>query len=257
MRSTLLGLAGAVAAVVSFSGLMRDLPAPQILEQIELPEQSVVYDRTGKTELARFGEFNRDVVTFDEIPPVLVDATTAVEDRTFWENSGFDPVGIVAAGLDALRGNARGASTITQQLVRQRLLTTDTSATAVAQTERSAERKLKEIIQSIRVTQAFPGEAGKQRIMAAYLNQNYYGNESYGVAAAARELLRGPAEGHHPRPGGDPRLAAQGPVLLRPGPERRRDSASTPTSPRTPARSRSWWSRRTPRSSSAATRSST
>ncbi len=186
---TLLGLAGAGASIAAFGGLMRDLPGPQILEQIELPEQSIVYDRTGKIELARFGEFNREVVTFDEIPPVLVDATTAVEDRTFWENSGFDPVGIIAAGLDALRGNARGASTITQQLVRQRLLTTDTSAGAAPQTQRSADRKLREIIQSIRVTQAFPKEEGKQRIMAAYLNQNYYGNESYGVAAAARSYF--------------------------------------------------------------------
>ncbi len=182
---TLLGATGAGIAVAAFSGLSRDLPDPLILERIELPEQSVVRDRSGTTELARFGEFNRKVVSFDQIPPVLVDAMTAVEDRTFWENSGFDPVGIIAAGLDALRGNARGASTITQQLVRQRLLTGDTSADAVAQTQRSAERKLKEIIQSIRVTQAFPGEEGKQRIMAAYLNQNYYGNESYGAAAAA------------------------------------------------------------------------
>ncbi|MHB8893377.1 MAG: transglycosylase domain-containing protein, partial [Candidatus Limnocylindrales bacterium] len=186
---TLLGGVGAVLGVSVFSGLMKDLPDPRSLETIELPEQSVVYDRTGAVELARFGEFNREVVTFDEIPPVLVDATTAVEDRTFWENSGFDPVGIIAAGLDALRGNARGASTITQQLVRQRLLTADLSADAVAQTQVSAERKLREIIQSIRVTQAFPGEDGKQRIMAAYLNQNYYGNESYGVAAAAESYF--------------------------------------------------------------------
>ena len=135
---TLLGLAGAGASVVAFAGLTQNLPSPLTLEQIEMPQQSIVYDRTGTTELARFGEFNREVVTFDQIPPVLVDATTAVEDRTFWENSGFDPVGIIAAGLDAIRGNARGASTITQQLVRQRLLTTDTSANAVAQTERSA-----------------------------------------------------------------------------------------------------------------------
>jgi len=186
---TLLGATAAGIVVGAFADLSKDLPDPLILERIELPEQSVVYDRTGSVELARFGEFNRDVVTFDQIPPVLVDATTAVEDRSFWENSGFDPVGIIAAGFDALRGNARGASTITQQLVRQRLLTDDTSADAVAQTQRSAERKLREIIQSIRVTQAFPGEEGKQRIMAAYLNQNYYGNESYGVAAAARSYF--------------------------------------------------------------------
>ena len=86
------------------------------------------------------------------------------------------------AGLDALRGRARGASTITQQLVRQRLLDDDLRPGPGS----LAERKLKEIIQSIRVTQAYPGEPGKQRIIAAYLNQNYYGNESYGVEAAAR-----------------------------------------------------------------------
>ena len=97
----------------------------------------------------------------------------------------FDPVAIAAAGLDAIRGRPRGASTITQQLVRQRLLTDD----GVAQTELTASRKVKEIIQSIRVTQAFPGEEGKQRIIAAYLNQNYYGNESYGVAAAAQSYF--------------------------------------------------------------------
>jgi tetratricopeptide (TPR) repeat protein len=189
----LLGAAGSVAAVVRFGGLVDDLPNPSLLEQIELPEQSVIYDRTGTVQLATFGEFNRAVVTFDEIPPVLVDATTAVEDKTFWDNSGFDPLGIVAAGFDALRGQARGASTITQQLVRQRLLSVDGSA----RTEVSAERKVREIVQSIRLTQAFPGEAGKQRIMAAYLNQNYYGNESYGVKAAAKYCVGG---GDLPRP---------------------------------------------------------
>jgi membrane peptidoglycan carboxypeptidase len=183
-----LALLGAIAAVVMVGGYVRlsaNLPDPTLLEQIQLPEQSIVYDRTGKQELARFGQFNREVVTFDQIPPVLVDATTAVEDRTFWDNAGFDPVGILASGLDALRGNARGGSTITQQLVRQRLLTADQTA----QTDRTFTRKIKEIIQSIRVTQAYAGVAGKQRIMTAYLNQNYYGNDSYGVAAAAQSYF--------------------------------------------------------------------
>ena len=179
------GAIGAGVAVAGYTSLSSGLPSPAMLEQIQLPEQSVVWDRDHKVELARFGEFNREVVTFDEIPPVLVDATTAIEDSTFWENAGFDPVGIVASGIDAIRGRPRGASTITQQLVRQRLLTTN----GEAQTEVTATRKIKEIIQSIRVTEAFPGEAGKQRIMAAYLNQNYYGNDSYGVAAAARSYF--------------------------------------------------------------------
>ena len=127
----------------------------------------------------------RDVVTFDQISPTLIDATTAVEDHTFWSNAGFDPLGIVSAALDSLTGRARGASTITQQLVRQRLL----PQALVQDPSRTFERKAKEIIQSIRLTQAYPGEDGKQKIITAYLNQNYYGNQDYGVAAAARDYF--------------------------------------------------------------------
>src|SRR5919197_4090478 len=100
-------------------------------------------------------------------------ATPAVEDRSFWTNSGFDPAAIISAGLDALRGNPRGASTITQQLVRQRLLEPD----LVRDPHRTIERKLEEIIQSIRLTkQVGGGEKGKQHIIAYYPHQNSYGN---------------------------------------------------------------------------------
>ncbi len=80
----------------------------------------------------------------------------------------------------SLRGDSRGASTITQQLVRERLL----DPALVQDPHRTAERKLKEIIQSIRLTEAYPGVEGKQKIITAYLNQNYYGNQAYGVKAA-------------------------------------------------------------------------
>jgi membrane peptidoglycan carboxypeptidase len=178
-----LGLIAAVAAVGFYTSLASDseLPNPRTLTTYVLPEETVILDRTGKRELARFGDARREVVTFEEIPPLVLDATTSIEDKTFWENAGFDPVAIIAAGLDSLRGNSRGASTITQQLVRQRLL----PAELVQDPGRTAERKLKEIIQSIRVTQAFPGELGKRDIITAYLNQNYYGNQLYGIKAAA------------------------------------------------------------------------
>ena len=179
---TALGAVGAVAVVGLYTTLAAGLPDPSQLEQMQLIQQSVVYARDRTTQLATFGTENRTVLAFGDIPPVIVDATTAVEDSTFWDNSGFDPVGILASGIDALRGRPRGGSTITQQLVRQRLLTTN----GTAQTETTITRKIKEIIQSIRVTQAYPGVAGKQRIIAAYLNQNYYGNDTYGVAAAVR-----------------------------------------------------------------------
>ena len=119
-------------------------------------------------------------MTFADIPPALIDATTSIEDKTFWENSGFDPAGFVAAAIDTIQGRDRGGSTITQQLVRARLLPSSAFEGSVY------ERKAKEIIQSIRLTEAYPGEAGKQTIIEKYLNQNFYGNRSYGVAAAAR-----------------------------------------------------------------------
>jgi membrane peptidoglycan carboxypeptidase len=177
------GAVGGGVAIATFLSLDDgSLPPVSALDDLPFPAQSVVYARDGDTVLARFGDFQRTKVEWKDIPPVLVDATTAVEDRTFWENPGFDPIAIAAAALDTFRGNGRGASTITQQLVRQRLLEPE----LVQDSGRTAERKLKEIIQSIKLTQAFPGDTGKQQVMTAYLNQNYYGNDSYGVAAAAR-----------------------------------------------------------------------
>jgi membrane peptidoglycan carboxypeptidase len=187
-----LGGLGAIAVVGGYLALARNLEEPRALENLTFPEESVVFDRTGQTELARFGEFRRDVATWDELrmAAVVVDATTAIEDRTFWTNPGFDPVAIIASGIDALRGNPRGASTITQQLVRQRLLDSE----LVQDPDRTIERKLKEIIQSIRLTQTYPGEKGKEAIITAYLNQNFYGNDSYGVKAAARSYFDKPIE---------------------------------------------------------------
>ncbi len=182
----LVGLVGALGVVGVFAAYSQDLADPRDLEKIEFIQESVVYDRTGQVELARFsaGE-RRELVAFDDIPPILIDATTAIEDRSFWTNTGFDPVGIVSAALDTLRGDERGASTVTQQLVRQRLLDPE----LVRDPDRRVERKIKEIIQSIRVTEAYPGVEGKQRVITAYLNQNYYGNNSYGIKAAAKSYF--------------------------------------------------------------------
>ena len=181
----LVGLVGAAGAVAGYSYLSRDLQDPKSrLEAIEFSQQTTVYDRTGETVLARLGDDRRVVVTFDQIPPALIDATTSIEDKTFWDNAGFDPLGFVSAAIDTINGRDRGGSTITQQLVRARLLP------ASAFTGSIYERKAKEIIQSIRLTEAYPGEAGKQTIMEKYLNQNFYGNRSYGVQAAARSYWR-------------------------------------------------------------------
>jgi len=186
--ATFLAVAGVafVGAVSAYAYYSSDLDEPSALEDIAFNQQSIIWDRTGKVELARFGAERREVVTFDEISPALLDAVTAVEDKTFWTNSGFDPVALGAAAIDTLQGDGRGASTLTQQLVRQRLL----DPALVQDPERTVERKIKEIIQSIRVTQAYPGLDGKRRIITAYYNQNFFGNNNYGIRAAAKDYFR-------------------------------------------------------------------
>jgi membrane peptidoglycan carboxypeptidase len=174
------GLLGAAGVVSAFSYYSQGLPEPtEVFGNLKFAEVTSVYDRANKVQLATFARERRDVVAFDEISPLVVDATTSIEDKTFWENAGFDPAGIVSAGLDTISGNARGASTITQQLVRNRLLPESAFTTTY-------ERKIREIIQSIRLTQAYPGDEGKKQIIAAYLNDNFYGSNNYGIAAASR-----------------------------------------------------------------------
>ena len=85
----------------------------------------------------------------------MLDATTAIEDKDFWSNPGFDAAGFVAATVDTLSGHPRGGSTITQQLVRARLLPESAFAGS------REERKIREIIQSLRLTEAYPGAGGQ------------------------------------------------------------------------------------------------
>ncbi|HXQ96360.1 MAG TPA: transglycosylase domain-containing protein [Candidatus Acidoferrales bacterium] len=170
------GFVAFLGALGAYGYFSQGLADPHVLDNLQLNQESVIYDRNG-VQLATFGSQQREVVQFDQVPGIVIDATTSIEDKTFWTNSGFDPAGILAAIRDTLSGTQRGASTITQQLVRQRLL----DPALVADPNRKVERKIKEIIQSIRLTQTL----SKQQIMQDYLNGNFYGNNSYGIAAAA------------------------------------------------------------------------
>jgi membrane peptidoglycan carboxypeptidase len=179
------GVAGFLGVVAAYSYYSQGLPDPKVLlTALVFDQQTTITDRSGKTELARLGERKREVVTFADIPPEMIDATTAIEDKDFWSNPGFDLGGFVSATVDTLNGRPRGGSTITQQLVRQRLLPPS------AFDGSREERKIREIIQSLRLTQAFPGVEGKQQIITAYLNQNFYGDQSYGIAAAAQTYFK-------------------------------------------------------------------
>ena len=176
------GLALAVGVGV-VGAMAKGLPDPATLGSLTFNQPTIIYDRTGQIELARFERENRFVVAFDDVPTLILDATTTAEDRTFWTNDGFDALAIAAAAIQNVQGDSgeRGASTITQQLVRARLLPQD-----VIQGSDKYLRKVLEIIQASRLTEAFPGQDGKKRIIASYLNEIYYGHESYGIAAAAR-----------------------------------------------------------------------
>ncbi|HET9456830.1 MAG TPA: transglycosylase domain-containing protein [Candidatus Limnocylindrales bacterium] len=174
------GAAGLLGVVAAYGYYSEGLPDPKAqLAELDFDQQTRVYDKTGDIELARLGERKRELVAFAELPDEVLDATTAIEDKDFWDNPGFDLAGFVSATIDTVNGRPRGGSTITQQLVRARLLP------AFAFEGSREERKIREIIQSIRLTQAYPGVKGKQEIITAYLNQNFYGNHSYGIKAAA------------------------------------------------------------------------
>jgi membrane peptidoglycan carboxypeptidase len=184
-----LGSVGFITAVSAYAYYARDLPDPsEALEGLGFDQPSIIYDRTGTVVLARLGVLKRELVTFDQIPAEVLDATTAIEDKDYWTNPGFDLGAFISASLDTLQGKPRGGSTITQQLVRARLLPAKAFEGSVY------ERKAREIIQSIRLTQAYPGQDGKEKIITAYLNQNFYGNQLYGISAAAKGYFGVPME---------------------------------------------------------------
>jgi membrane peptidoglycan carboxypeptidase len=174
------GVAAFLGVTAAYSYYSEGLPDPKVLlTELDFDQQTRVTDRTG-FELARLGERKREVVTFAELTGEILDATTAIEDKDFWDNPGFDLAGFLSATVDTVNGRPRGGSTITQQLVRARLLPPSAFAGS------REERKIREIIQALRLTQEFPGKSGKEQIITAYMNQNFYGNQSYGVKAAAK-----------------------------------------------------------------------
>lgn len=212
------GTAGGLLAAYNY--FESGLPDPRLLDDIQLPASTYVYDRSGKTLLARFECENREQVSFGELPTSIINATVAAEDRTFWENDGIDYQAVVAAALQNLEAGeiVRGASTITAQVIKyagsikeaeQAAASAGASATApsaeldpqasapepeqdICQPPeltflegRGYEDKIKEFILAREVTAAYPGQTGKERILETYLNLIFYGNGSYGIKAAA------------------------------------------------------------------------
>jgi 1A family penicillin-binding protein len=153
-----------------------DLPSLARLKNIEPAVKTEVFDRNGRLIADLYRE-NRSYVLLKDIPPVMIDAVLAIEDRRFYRHWGLDVVRIAGAAFRNLQKGrtAQGGSTITQQLARNLFLTH----------EQTFDRKLKEQILALRIEQAY----SKDEILELYLNQIYFGDGAYGVQSAARRFL--------------------------------------------------------------------
>ncbi len=164
----------AVALLVSAVFVMygRDLPDTTQLAQYTPPTISRIYSGRGNL-IDEFAQERRLFAPADEIPDLVKQAFISAEDKNFYTHKGYDPAGIAKAAYDAANGaRLRGASTITQQVMKNFLLGG----------ERSAERKIKEIILAARIE----GTLDKEQILELYLNEIFLGQNSFGVAAAAQ-----------------------------------------------------------------------
>ncbi|HEV2011130.1 MAG TPA: transglycosylase domain-containing protein [Candidatus Limnocylindria bacterium] len=168
------GIFAGTAAAAFFGYFAADLPAAHELATVPVPLSTYIYDRTGEHLLYTLEDQRRELVTLAEVPVMMQNATIAIEDHSFWTNPGIDPAGIVRAlQVNLARGGvSQGGSTITQQLIKTRLLGDEPTIT----------RKIKEAILAIEATRTF----SKQQILEMYLSQIFYGNQSYGLKAAAK-----------------------------------------------------------------------
>ncbi len=161
---------GVLAGVFYIYG--RDLPDHAQLARYAPPTLSRIYSGEGAL-MDEFARERRIFTPIDEIPDPIKQAFIAAEDKNFYVHAGFDPLGIAAAIYQASQGERlRGASTITQQVMKNFLLTGD----------RSGERKIKEIILATRLEATLT----KEKILELYLNEIFLGQNSYGVTAAAQ-----------------------------------------------------------------------
>lgn len=170
-----LGLIGVViiliASFVVVPLLAFNLPSPDKVVRRE-GFSTKILDRNGEVLYDIFSNERRTPVPSDEIPQDLKNATIAIEDKNFYKHGGFDPLGMIR-GLSRFftRGYAQGGSTITQQLVKNVLLSS----------ERTIFRKIREFVLAIQIERKYE----KEEILQMYLNEAPYGGTAWGVEAAA------------------------------------------------------------------------
>ena len=173
--AVILAIAGCGLVGITIWHFGRDLPDYQQLAHYQPPIMTRVQAGDGRL-LAEYATERRVFVPISAIPKRVIDAFVAAEDKNFYTHHGIDPVSMLRAALtdvSRLRASRRpiGASTITQQVAKNMLLSNEVSLT----------RKIKEVLLATRIEAALP----KDRILELYLNEIYLGSGAYGVAAAA------------------------------------------------------------------------
>ncbi|MFH1146071.1 MAG: PBP1A family penicillin-binding protein [bacterium] len=171
-------VAGVFILAVLFVWLALTVPDPSQLTERVMPQSTKIYDRTGKILLYEFfSSQRRTKVSLSDIPSFVQQATIAVEDKTFYEHKGFNLARLVKVIIfDVLTlSKAQGASTITQQLVKNAILTR----------EKTIVRKIKELILSYRLEKDFT----KDQILEMYFNEIPYGSNVYGIESASQSYF--------------------------------------------------------------------
>lgn len=173
---------GFVAIGSIFAWIAKDLPNPGEVNNRVIVESTKIYDRTGDHLLYEVhGEEKRTVIPFSEMPDVIKYAAISLEDQDFYSHHGIKLTSIARSILRDIitLDKAQGGSTITQQFVKNTLLTN----------EKTLSRKVKEVILSLEMETKF----SKDEILAMYLNEIPYGSNAYGIEAASQTFFGKPA----------------------------------------------------------------
>ncbi len=154
---------------------LRGMPSIDDLTKNPLTESTVIYDKDGNELYKLFRDGKRTYISYNNISPSIRDAIVSIEDKTFFTNPGIDIRGLLGAGIDYITGKSaklRGASTISQQLIKNTLLTN----------EQSIKRKIQEAVLSYELNH----EHSKEKILELYLNVISFGNNAFWVEEASK-----------------------------------------------------------------------
>jgi membrane peptidoglycan carboxypeptidase len=165
---------GLFMVIAIFAFFSRGLPSPDTLLERSAELSTKFYDRNGELLYEVFGEKNRTLVPFDDIPEDVIHATLTIEDSEFYLHQGYSLRGMLRAVRNMVfgEGGIQSGSTLTQQVIKNTLLTH----------EQTLPRKIKEVILSLQLENRY----AKNDILQMYLNESPYGGQNYGIYSAAK-----------------------------------------------------------------------